>query len=93
LGFLFHGLAPGTFSEQLANSFPQILLFAGSAEERFDGLKEYFMETRESIYATVEEWTATLNKWTMEYPALLMLRLAAGAASFFIFVGIWNGWS
>ncbi|KIM40983.1 hypothetical protein M413DRAFT_445754 [Hebeloma cylindrosporum] len=51
------------------------------------------MDTRETIYATVEDWTATLNKWTMDYPPLLILRLAAGAASTLISVGIWNGWS
>jgi len=81
-------LKTGALSTQLWK-FP----FAGSAEDRFDELKEYFMDTRESIHATVEDWTATLNKWTMEYPPLLMLRLAAGAASPFVFIGIWNGWS
>jgi len=68
-------------------------LIPGSIEDRFDELKEYFMDTRESIYATVENWTAVFNKWTMEYPPLLILRLIAGATSFLIFVGIWNGWS
>ncbi|KAF9483619.1 hypothetical protein BDN70DRAFT_873703 [Pholiota conissans] len=64
----------------------------GSVEDRFDNIKEYFMETRESIFATIEHWTAMFNTWTTNYPPLLILRLLAGAMSLFILFGIWNGW-
>ncbi|KAJ3504285.1 hypothetical protein NLJ89_g8016 [Agrocybe chaxingu] len=33
-------------------------LAPGSVEDRFEGLKEHFMDTRESLFATVERWTA-----------------------------------
>jgi len=67
-------------------------LTPGSIEDRFDALKDYFMDWRESLFANVEQWTAMFNNWTVEYPALLVLRLLAGAMSLCILFGIWSGW-
>ncbi|KAF8899589.1 hypothetical protein CPB84DRAFT_1127670 [Gymnopilus junonius] len=62
----------------------------GSLPDRFDALREYFMEWRESLFAAVEHWTAVFNKWTVDYPPLLVLRLAAGAMSLFILFSLWS---
>lgn len=61
-------------------------------EDRFDALKEHFMDWRESIFATIEHWTATFNKWTADYPPLLILRLLGGGMGLVIFVGLYTGW-
>lgn len=63
----------------------------GPIEDRFDALKDYFMDWRESLFATVELSTAAFNKWTVDFPALLIFRVIAGAFSLFILVGIWSG--
>ncbi|KJA14482.1 hypothetical protein HYPSUDRAFT_49105 [Hypholoma sublateritium FD-334 SS-4] len=64
----------------------------GCMEDRFDALKEYFLDLRESIFATIEHWTATFNKWTSDYPSLLILRLLGGVMGLVIFVGLYTGW-
>ncbi|PPQ77072.1 hypothetical protein CVT25_014885 [Psilocybe cyanescens] len=72
------------------------VVFHGQSQEtipdRFAFLKDYFIESRESLFATVEHWTAVFNKWTVAHPALLVLRLLGGAMGLFVLVGIWNGW-
>ncbi|KAF8963023.1 hypothetical protein BDZ97DRAFT_1066886 [Flammula alnicola] len=67
-------------------------MIPGSMEDRFGALKEYFAESRETIFASIEHWTAVFNKWTTDCPPLLVLRLLAGAMSIFILFGLWSGW-
>ena len=91
LSFMSHGLFAGT-SIDPGLSLVINVNFLGSVEERFHVLREYFMDTRESLFATVEHWTAVLNTWTMKYPPLLLLRLIAGMLGLFVFIGLWSGW-
>lgn len=68
------------------------LFFLGSPGDKFESLKEQFMESRESLFAYVESATAKFNKWTVESPPLLVARLMAGIFGFLILIGIWSGW-
>jgi len=68
------------------------LLPGGSPGDKFESLKEHFMESRESLFAYVESATAKFNKWTVDSPPLLVTRLMAGIFGFLILVGIWSGW-
>jgi len=67
-------------------------LLPGSPEDKYESLKEQFMESRESLFAYVESATAKFNTWTAESPPLLVLRLIAGILGFLILIGIWSGW-
>lgn len=67
-------------------------LFIGSPGDKYESLKELFMESRESLFAYVESATAKFNKWTVESPPLLVARLMAGIFGFLILIGIWSGW-
>ncbi|KAF8157972.1 hypothetical protein B0H34DRAFT_657138 [Crassisporium funariophilum] len=67
-------------------------MLPGSLEDKYDSLKDYFMDSRESLFASVESYTAIFNKWTVDYPPLLVARLAAGAMGLFVLFGIWSGW-
>jgi len=67
-------------------------LLPGSPGDKYESLKEQFMESRESLFAYVESATAKFNKWTVESPPLLVIRIMAGIFGFLIFIGIWNGW-
>jgi hypothetical protein len=66
--------------------------FIGSPGDKYESLKEEFMESRESLFAYVESATAKFNKWTVESPPLLVTRLMAGIFGFLILIGIWSGW-
>ena len=92
--FVTHGLLPGTqiFAFLPYTKFLPTLFFKGSPEDKYESLKEQFMESRESLFAYVESASAKFNKWTVEFPPLLVLRLMAGISGFLIFIGIWNGW-
>ncbi|KDR83071.1 hypothetical protein GALMADRAFT_238879 [Galerina marginata CBS 339.88] len=63
---------------------------AKSPVDRFDALKDYFMDWRESLFAAVEHWTAVFNKWTVDYPPLLVFRLLAGIMSTLILFSLWS---
>ena len=97
LNFITHGLLPGT---QILSLFffyicPKSLLtpiLLGSPGDKYESLKEQFMESRESLFAYVESATAKFNKWTVESPPLLVARLMAGIFGFLILIGIWSGW-
>ncbi|KAF9051589.1 hypothetical protein BJ165DRAFT_899683 [Panaeolus papilionaceus] len=64
----------------------------GSVEQRFDSLKEYFMDFRESLFASVESKTAIFNKWTVDHPMFFMVRLAAGVIGSLLLLEIYTGW-
>ncbi|PPR00753.1 hypothetical protein CVT24_000778 [Panaeolus cyanescens] len=64
----------------------------GSIEARFDSLKEYFMDFRESLFASVESKTAIFNKWTVDHPIFFMARLAAGVVGSLLLLEIYTGW-
>ena len=68
------------------------LFFTGSPGDKYQSLNEHFMESRESLFASVESATAEFNKWTVESPPLLVIRLVAGICGFLVLIGIWNGW-
>ncbi|KAF5317561.1 hypothetical protein D9619_013129 [Psilocybe cf. subviscida] len=84
--FLLHGFHTG-----MCNFFLRDL--SKSLETRFEILKDRFIDWRESLFATVEIWTSYVNRWTTDYPALLVLRVLAGAMSSYLLVGIWISWS
>ncbi|KAH9480750.1 hypothetical protein JR316_0007350 [Psilocybe cubensis] len=60
--------------------------------DRLDFLKDYFIETRESVFATVERWTAAFNQKTVAHPALLGVRLLGALLGGWVLAGIWSGW-
>ncbi|KAF8802567.1 hypothetical protein BYT27DRAFT_7196484 [Phlegmacium glaucopus] len=67
-------------------------ILPGSPGDKYESLKEYFMESRESLFASVESATAKFNKWTVDSPPLLVGRVIAGIFGFLVLIGIWNGW-
>jgi len=64
----------------------------GPLEDRFHFLREYFMDTRESLFSVVESWSSVCNVWTSRYPPLLVFRLGCAFLGGFILVGIWTDW-
>jgi hypothetical protein len=70
-------------------AYPSSVASTEPLETRFESLKDRFVDWRESLFATVEIWTAYINRWTTDYPALLVLRVLAGAMSLYLLVGIW----
>lgn len=95
---------PRDVSSRIANTTPSTVLRSQTRcsstpssteplETRFEILKDRFMDWRESLFATVENWTSYVNHWTTDYPALLVLRVLAGAMSSYLLVGIWISWS
>jgi len=67
--------------------------FSGSLADRFDNLKEQFVDSREKAFATVDDASATFNKWTTDHFALMLLRLVAGFVGFFLLWELYEEWN